>query len=289
VSVFFLLLLKRRHGWAFVVLTAAFLARENTLLLCLLTGVWGGFRRSKELVYGSVITMVVGMSAGAWLVRLGQPNIHHLPDFVYLALKIPYNFLVNVFGVRIWSDVQPGYGDPFVRWALPSLLQIGNHKEIGLLVNVRLPIQTAMVLLTLFGCGPAFVRPLLKRAGGFRRWPFAVQLACVYGLISYLLGTSLGYATYRLIGYGWPLFWVALPFLLGQVSGQFRSLEAWLLMGCFLMVAWLPNVTGFWDLNRCYSLWLLLIPAVYGVVIWRLRLILTRPDVASQVAASQQI
>jgi hypothetical protein len=67
----------------------------------------------------------------------------------------------------------------------------------------------------------------------------------------------------RLIGYGWPLFWVFLPWLLHEARLRIHPLETALLAAASLAVAWWPNVEGLWDMARKCTPWLLGIPVAY--------------------------
>ena len=96
-----------------------------------------------------------------------------------------------------------------------------------------------------------------------RTWPLAVQIAFVYGLISCLLGTSLGTGVFRLVGYGWPLFWLALPYLLLKCNLDFQRRDVLLLVIYSLVAAWLPNAQGLRDPSPQYTLWLLGLPLLY--------------------------
>jgi hypothetical protein len=75
--------------------------------------------------------------------------------------------------------------------------------------------------------------------------PLAIELAATYGLICYILGPSLGNLTDRLVGFGWPLFWIALPWLVREAGLSLRQRE-WSLLGlCYLSCAWWPSIMGF--------------------------------------------
>jgi hypothetical protein len=100
-----------------------------------------------------------------------------------------------------------------------------------------------------------------------------MQIAFCYGLICYLLGTSLGFMTPRLIGYGWPLFWLWLPIQLSDIAPGFSNLRIVSLAVCSLTAAWIPHLEGFRDLAPKYTLWLLLVPALFGAT-W---VLLTKP------------
>ena len=200
---------------------------------------------------------------------MGQPNRHHLPDFVYLGLKLPHEFLKNVLGFRLWSNTLE-FGRPLFKIHLPAALHLGGVHEIGLCEpEFNIPIFTFVTLLTLFGAGPLWV--WRARAEAWRGAPpLAVQLAGVYGLLAYLLGTSVGDWIDRLIGDGWPLFWLALPWLLARVR---ERRGAFPLAACLLslsLLAWLPAVVFYSRFAKPGLGVAVLVVAVMGyVVTWR--------------------
>jgi len=266
-ALFFLLLARRREGWAMVVLLLCFLARESTLLICVMCAGFGFLRRDKTMAYGGLAVLAGGVMAGAWFGRLGQPNMHHLPDFGYMVLKVPYNFLHNVFGIMIWSNVHPDFGVPVVRWTLPHFLQFGADTEIGLVFGKRPPTETFLNLFTVFGFAPMLLWRWRGRIGQVRQWPVAVQLAFAYGLVMYPLATGLGAWTGRLIGYAWPLFWLAGPCVFKLPGLKARPADAAFLALCYLLVAWMPELSRFWHGSNNYPPVLLLIPVLYALAL----------------------
>ncbi len=250
-ALFFLLLLRGRIPWALLVLFLAFLARESTLLLCVMCGALAWWRRERKLMLGCIAVLLAGMFCSSLFGRMGQPNIHKLPDLFYLALKVPYNFLSNVCGLVIWSDVRPDVGVPFAKWDLPAWLHIGSDRQVGLCFRGRYPLNTLLVFVTLFGSGLFFLvrtlRALRAKRGTWRgmKPPFAVELAFFYGTIAFLLGTSLGDWVERLIGYGWPVFWIALPYLILRARMRFCKREVVVLAVCHFLICWWPRLVGY--------------------------------------------
>jgi hypothetical protein len=55
-------------------------------------------------------------------------------------------------------------------------------------------------------------RPTLPSAG-FAHMPLYVQLAFVSGGLFWLLAPFSGPSLMRLVGYAWPFFWIALPYM----------------------------------------------------------------------------
>jgi hypothetical protein len=121
-------------------------------------------------------------------------------------------------------------------------------RQIGLCTpEWTLPLFTLLTLLTLFGSGPLLIIAARKAQLWSTRHPFAVQLAAVYGLLSFLLGPSLGDWIDRLIGYGWPLFWIGVPYLIRHAasSGLTPALPERTSLVSLLLISWLPPLLGY--------------------------------------------
>jgi len=204
------------------------------------------------------------MAAGARLVRLGKPNIYHLPDTAYLLLKIPYNFSRNVLGIMFWTNSDPTRGVPTVTWNLPAFLHLGRVKEAGILFNWWPPLETLVSLVTVFGFAPLVFVYLWKRRSFGKPMPESIHVAFLYGLICYILGTSLGASIFRLIGGGWPLVWIAIPYVLMRMNIPINYLEGTGLAACYVLLAWAPFLGGFWNRDRQYA-WILAIPVLYAL------------------------
>jgi hypothetical protein len=97
------------------------------------------------------------------------------------------------------------------------------------------PVKTLGAALASFG-----LLPLL--AVRMRKAPLEgllLRFAVVYGGFSLLAAPLLGDSQLRLFAYGWPLFLVGLPMLLGWNGANFRSQEsAWLFLGLHLALSW---------------------------------------------------
>jgi hypothetical protein len=246
VSLFFLLLLRQKARWALLVLFLAFLTRESTLLLCLFTAGLAWFRAQKRLSFGAGGVLCAGWAASSLFCRLGKPNLHRLPESLYLLGKVPYYLLLNFTGFRIWSNVRPAVGRPFVIWHLPAWLCFGADHALGIAYpDWGYPLATWIVLLTVFGVGPLIVFYLWRRTGQPRKLPFAVELALLYGVASYLAGPLLGAMVDRLVGYGWPAFWLAMPCLLFARGLEIKPWRAALLAAGYSMTCWWPRLFGY--------------------------------------------
>ncbi len=154
----------------------------------------------------------------------GGPNVHNLNPFFYMVLKIPANFLSNVVGLRLWTDTlssNPITADcfsnnPFISVMLPKWLQLGGIHKIGILpFNIEPPIYTIESLLTIFGVAPSLLfldlrnhyKEIITSNNG-------LLIILIYGIFSFIIGTSSGADVFRLISYGWPAFIIAAPILI---------------------------------------------------------------------------
>jgi hypothetical protein len=263
-TLFFLLLAFEMEKWGLVVLLAAFLTRDNTLILSLVVCFVAWRSHRKILFWGGLIVLFAGLAFESWFVHLGLPNRHHLPEFVFLALYVPCSFFGNVLGLDVWTNVGGADGAPWLHWRIPHVLQIGADHDVYVAFRWFRNFETLGALLTLFGCGPLLIYFLWKRTDSVRNWPLAVQIAIIYGLIAYFLGTSVGRTgTFRLVGYAWPAFWIALPYMFHRAKIKMTALEIILLAASSLLVAWIPNLEGMSGIVRRVTFWLLIIPAIY--------------------------
>jgi len=77
-------------------------------------------------------------------------------------------------------------------------------------------LNTFLGLLTNFGIGPVLFVSVIKRNYQciFHESPVWLLIAMSYGILSYLIGTSIGADVTRLVAYGWPAFWLVTPILM---------------------------------------------------------------------------
>jgi hypothetical protein len=128
-------------------------------------------------------------------------------------MKLAHNGVRNVLGLETWVNTLD-YCEPVVRWELPAWLRVGQIESFGFCgFSLWQPLHLLFWWLTLFGLAPVFaLRRLVPdwRAGRWQPEPW-LGIAFVYGLASFLAAPVLGSSLDRLIGYGWPAFWVAVP------------------------------------------------------------------------------
>ena len=226
-AAFLWLLSRERRLAAACVLFPLCLARESAglAMVCLLMAGWKMLRRRE------VVAAVVATAAGLGVVRVlaagALPDRERLPEVLYLAGKMPWNLAKNVFGLELWATVYPACAVP--RWQMA--LHLGPLRALGFCgFSAVGPTQTLGAALAVFGLLPLL---LLKVR---RRDDLLVRFCVLYGAVSFLLAPLEGNLVWRLLGYGWPLFLVAVP---RMVRGGFgSSLAAWGFVAVHLAVAW---------------------------------------------------
>jgi len=222
-SCFFVALIKGRTVLALILLFALYLARESTILLAFAWAVIAWFESDFFVVAACAALTFVGLFITRKFAALGLPNVHHTNEFVFLALKPPFDSLRNFFGiVLVPSEMRgkPGYScTPFAIVHLPRLLSYGSTREFGICrFDPAGPLLTFTLWLSLFGIGPAVLWSLFKRTGRCMLVdsPQWLKLATIYGLLYFLIAPAVSEWLERDIGYGWPLFWIAVPALFLQ-------------------------------------------------------------------------
>jgi len=225
---FLWLLYKRQLLLAAAMMFPLMISRESTslTLVCFLIAAW------KPLRWPGRIVAVAATLAGSALVEHlthGNPgNIEHLPQSVYLLLKVPWNFLTNVLGILPWSNVYTVFclGKPPI-WQ--HAFSFGPVTAIGVCgYQPTRPLICLADALTIFGLLPLLTAFLLWRLRRSRRRATLAQpnrsvllrFCLIFGGISYLIAPLLGVAASRLFGYGWPLLLVALPLLFDELPGS---------------------------------------------------------------------
>ena len=223
------------------------LTRESSALLSLVLIALALWRRRWRLAVGAFAAMAAGMAVVAWASRDALPSANGLDGGVYLVAKAVANGVRNFTGVIPWNDGYAArmpwyYPDPPVwKCALPASLQMGNVHEVGIYKFMPGVVLRTFALWLLYFPGVILLffkgvpsatrqnndistsshpRPILSNRPESRLFkaalgaPFYIQYSFVVGLVFWLLAPFSGPSLDRLVGYSWPLFWIALPFLL---------------------------------------------------------------------------
>jgi hypothetical protein len=224
-SCFFVALIKGRRGLALMLLFPLYLARESTILLALAWVVIAWFESDFFVVAVCAIITFVGFFITRKFAAFGVPNVHHTNEFVFLALKPPFDSLRNFLGlILVPSEMKgrPNFNSctPFVTINLPSLLSYGSTRQCGICCpDLAGPLHTFRLWFSLFGIGPAVVCVLFKRNSSrvLVNSPLWLKLATIYGLFAFIVAPFVSLWLERDVGYAWPVFWLAVPALFVKV------------------------------------------------------------------------
>ncbi len=238
------LTLWREKSWvpSFVILLALFLTRESTLLLslCIIAVAW--LKSKRKIIIPVAAASLLGLAVTSYVTRSSPANVHQMDNLVYLALKIPFNFFQNVFGVKIWLNTFVKVEPPLFTVELPKWLHLGSVSAVGLCPWLPIfPLTTLFLFLTSFGVAPLLLWDSLSK---FRRRIFAemppwLLLLVTYGLISFLITPLLGSSLSRYIGYGWPAFWLAVPALVAKYYLLPKNTMLRLIL-LHILASWIP-------------------------------------------------
>jgi hypothetical protein len=216
------------------------LSRESTslTLVCFLIAAWTRLSWRDRAV--AVISTVVGSVVVKHLAARAQPNSEHLPESIYMLAKVPWNFMNNILGLAPWSNVNTQFCS-VPRWILP--LHLGRVHAIGVCGFSSTGWNfVSGAALSEFGLLPLLVGFLWWRSRNLGRSNVLLRFTMLYGAASIVLAPVLGTWFTRLIGYAWPIFFVALPFLFNRISQKarkpFQDLAALGFFGVHLFVFW---------------------------------------------------
>jgi hypothetical protein len=216
-AIMILLLAQRHMLLASLMMFPLMLSRESTslTLVCFLIAAWSSLRWKDRAA--AVLSVIAGGLIVGQLTKGTAANVEHLPQAIYLLAKVPWNFLRNVVGVLPWSNVNTDLCT-VPRWSftLPfhpaTAIGFCGYSSSGQVFVIQ-------AVLTQFG-----LLPLLT---GFLWWRYRqlgdsplLRFALIYGAASYLMAPLLGNWIAHLAGYGWPLFFIALPLLFDKFPGR---------------------------------------------------------------------
>lgn len=274
IALFFLLLSYEMEVMSLILLFPLFLTRESTVLLgAVLLAI--SLLRSKRLFAAAVFAvMVISIFTTQSIADLGLPNVHNLGNLSYLVLKVPYNLLNNLFGARLWVNTLPNNCNPLFVSDLPMGLSIGSINKVGFCGFFPFsPLSTLLTFLTVFGVAPLVLFYLLvpKLKVAFNKLPLWLVVAIMYGLACYFVSVFATGAVQKFMGYGWPAFLLAVPFLMSVfVRGESSFFIKFSLIHLF--VAWVPVMVSGIKVSGIYQFWLA-IPFVLAGYFYAFRLL----------------
>ena len=245
-GIFFLLLRHEKLWGSLVLLFLLFLTRENTIILSICTITICFYQRRMHYAASVIVVSVAALAAISFIGHYGQPNIHRLPEILYLFLKMLINFISNFTGIIIWTNTlalneisaHTWRHSPLIQVALPLWLRFGEVTNIGIYgFDIFRPLNTFLGLFTSFGIGPVLLASVVKRnyRNLMQESPVWLLIALSYGIFSFFMGTVTGSDVTRLIAYGWPAFWIVTPILiLKYYDLQFRTIIKLLVINSLL-------------------------------------------------------
>jgi len=191
------------------------LSRESTVLTlaCFLVACWKRLRWAERVV--AVLSTVAGSIVVKHLAMRAQSNSEHLPASIYMLAKVPWNLMNNVFGLVPWSNVNTQFC-AVPRWAFH--VHLGAVQGIGICgFSVAGWADISEAVLSEFGLLPLLLGFLWWRGRKLDAPSVLLRFTLVYGLASLVLAPALGTWAARLIGYAWPIFFVAPPMLFDRI------------------------------------------------------------------------
>ena len=192
------------------------LSRESTslTLICFLIACWGWMRWRDRII--AVVSTIAGSVMVSHLAARAQPNFEQLPASIYMLAKVPWNFMRNVLGLVPWSNVNTEFCT-VPAWTMH--VQLGRLHAVGICgFSLAGGVKMSQSVLNDFGLLPLLVAVLWWRCQKIAIKNVLLRFTLLYGGISLLLAPVLGTWFDRLLGYAWPLFFVALPLLFDQLE-----------------------------------------------------------------------
>ena len=230
-----LCLLFGHTGLALLLLFPAYLARESTVLVafCLLFAGW------RRIPLRTAAIGLLALAGGGLVSRHygqgGPASVHGMSGGGYILGKIFWSFFKNVLGLPLWSNTLPEC-NPIWAAPLPHGFHLGAIQVIGLCQPSSWgPSRLVLAWFGIFGIGPAlafvFRKQIVSSAppASPELTPglsMVLRFCIVYGVISILITPLLGASADRLVAYGWPFYFVALPWFVVRANGPGVNLGA---------------------------------------------------------------
>ena len=238
-----LFLLSGYTSLAFLLLFPAYLARESTLLvaICLVFACWRRIRLRPALV-GAFAILAAGLISRHYN-QEAAASVHGIRGGGYILGKFIWSFFKNVLGLPLWSSTLPECSPIWMK-AIPPGWHFGAIRSIGLCQpSLWGPTRLLLAWFGIFGIGPALAlvlwRKLLSPTRELPRGRAMVFRFCLaYGLISIVMTPLLGASADRLVEYGWPFYFVLLPWFL-STSYDLRGFRSSGPMLLHLLTCWL--------------------------------------------------
>ena len=267
-----LCLLFGHTGLALFLLLPAYLARESTLLLalCFVFACWR--RISLRSAGVGLLAMAAAVLVSRHYGQSGPPSVHGLGGGAYILGKVFWSLFKNFAGLPLWSNTLPECNPIWVT-ALPRPL--GAIRSVGICPpSLWGPGRLFLAWFGIFGIGPALAAVLWPKirliVSGQERdleltpgMVIVFRLCIVYGGISILITPLLGASADRLVEYGWPFYFVVLPWFISASYELHGFRWAWILL-LHLLTCWVAWF-GFRQQTPSFLLAALTVLALNGV------------------------
>lgn len=255
ISVFFYFLFKENFLISVIVLFFLALSRlEMTILLALPLFIFSIVKFKKTIAIAIVFLLIFASIILSYFGSLGKPNMHNLPDAVYVAVKFPVNFLKNVFGINLWTNTFSGLTGTCIPKSvliLPSWLQYGSVKSVGICgFSLSRPFKTLSIMISIFGLAPLiiflFIIKNFKKIFSFNSlW---ISVAVIYSALVFIIGPGGGTGVSRIVGYAWPAFLLVAPFILNNYYKKDAKSAKKIIVAHSLLL-WIPLVLVFFGFD----------------------------------------
>ena len=211
------------------------LTRESSTILSAVT-LAVMLRRNPQYSVAAMLAAAAGIYVAS-LFAVGVPNPHHLPAVIFYALKLAYNFALNLFGLAFWTDTNAATIFCHPLWTIA--VHLGAIRRVGFC-----GFEWWHPVLTLVAMGLSFgVMPLMLVRG----WRIAasspradLRIAFWYGLANFVLAPFIGTTVDRYVFYAWPLFWITG----GEILKQMPRRTALMVVGLSLAATWTARIVS---------------------------------------------
>jgi len=242
-AAFFLTL--RWNRWASLpILFLLYVTRESTLVLAVVVVVAAALWRQWAFSGAALAVGVAGAKITGALVARAQPSHHGISMLMLDALKIPYNFALNICGLEFWVNTDASTIGDAPKWIvdLPPWLHLGEIHQVGYCGFFwQRPAETAVLIASAFGILPLLViMAILRKRGAPPLGKFHLRVAFAYGLLMFALTPLVGTVPARYVLYAWPLFWIFATALIHPVMRDTRTRVEF--VGLCVLAAWVPAI-----------------------------------------------
>ncbi len=198
----------------FLFILVLFLTRGKSTLLVSITIIILSYISQKDrLLYFVLASTALGFFASTFISTFGTGNAHDMSGLTYLVGKFGFNFLKNYIGLSITTNTLGVINEtPLLIVNFPDYMPTGSVEELYIYnFSKENILNTFITLFSIFGTLPTILlyEVYQKRLGIFTNTPLFFSFSLLYGIISFFIGPCLGANVYRIVGYGWPAFWIS--------------------------------------------------------------------------------